>query len=70
MKGILEFALPEEQAEFEEATHAGEIVSAVARFRQWLRDNRKHGDTIMVPWDEVWERLHAEFEGLGEIVWG
>ena len=70
MKGILEFSLPEETREFAVASNAGEIATAVADFREWLRQNRKHGDTIMVSWDDVWDRLHAELEGLGEIVWG
>ena len=70
MKATLEFNLPEQQHEFEEAIHADEIVSALNNFRYWLRGNIKHGDTIMVSWDEVWQRLHEDFETLGEIVWG
>jgi hypothetical protein len=44
MKGILEFSLPEEQEEFDQASSAGKMAAALFDARQQVfRPARKHG---------------------------
>lgn len=43
-KGILEFSLPEEQAEFEIAQDGGRWMSAVSELDNWLRGKLKHSE--------------------------
>lgn len=42
MKAILKFNLPEDQEEFDLATNAANIQSALWEMKQWLRSETKH----------------------------
>lgn len=43
MKATLEFALPEDQADFELASHAGEMYRAITDTRDEIRKRLKYG---------------------------
>ena len=61
-KAVLEFSLPEEQAEFEQACAAASYQAALSEFREWLRAERKYKEAP--PWaDTAWEKF---FEIMNE----
>ena len=68
MKAILEFNLPDEQAEFDLTCRSQTIVSALEDFTQRLREKRKYGvypreqHSVL---EDVWFDLHQAFEGTG-----
>lgn len=70
MKAILEFNLPEDREEFELATKAGELSSAMIEFYQALRGMWKyecdkwHQDTV----EHVRELWCQATEGLGDLL--
>lgn len=47
MKAILEFNLPEDDAEFQEATKGGKYYSTLWEMDQWLRSNTKYAPDTM-----------------------
>ena len=68
MKAILEFTLPEEQAEYDLACRASLVMGALEDFTQRLRVKKKYGDlsaeqSTML--ENVWADLHHAFEGTG-----
>ena len=61
-KVILEFTLPDEQAEFEQACAAASYQAALSTFREWLRAERKYN--AAPPWaDTAWDKF---FEIMNE----
>ena len=65
MKAILEFDLPEEEAEHRLALDGGKWMSACHELDQWLRSVQKHGDRKTLEVDEVRKRLYEELESAG-----
>lgn len=47
MKAILEFNLPEDEIEFQLATKATDLQSALWEMKQWLRSQTKHAPDTM-----------------------
>ncbi len=65
MKAILEFDLPEEEAEHRLALDGGKWMSACHELDQWLRSIQKHGNLKTLEVDEVRKRLYEELESAG-----
>lgn len=63
MRAVLEFALPEEEAEFRAATEAGRLQSACWEFGEWLRSQVKYGELSEVESD-VLERVRARLYAI------
>ncbi len=66
MKATLEFNLPEEREEFDQATRAAALFVAVFEFDQSLRSRSKNGPEADTPADErdeiramLWDILSA-----------
>ncbi len=70
MKATFEFSLPEETPEYGIYHNAPEYISALREFREWLRQQRKHGDitvlgrTYLEGLEEVWDKFHEVCEGF------
>ena len=64
MKGIIEFALPEEREEFLTAQNGINYKIALEEVDQWLRNLSKYTDQVTVTIEEVRARISAETEGL------
>jgi hypothetical protein len=60
MKATLEFNLPEEQPEFDLATSAGRMHSALWDFSQWLRSQYKYTELPEAE-SAYLEKVRAEF---------
>jgi hypothetical protein len=65
-KAMLSFKLPEEQAEFRNATQAGDMHSVLWEIDQYLRGQVKYCDhppaisaTYQAVRDRLWEELNA-----------
>ena len=65
MKAILEFNLPEEEAEHRLALDGGKWMSVCNELDQWLRSIQKHSDLKTLKVDEVRKRLHEEMDSVG-----
>lgn len=57
MKAILEFNLPEDREEHEEAVNAWKVTLAVWDYSQWLRGLYKHGETYTIDTEEARQKL-------------
>lgn len=60
MKAILEFNLPEEEAEFKQAANAGDMYCAIFEFSQYLRKKLKYED-LSEQEIKTYEEVKAEF---------
>jgi hypothetical protein len=47
MKAVLEFNLPEDQMEFDDATQGSKMRSVLVEMDQWLRSNTKYAPDTM-----------------------
>ena len=65
MKAILEFNLPEEEAEHRLALDGGKWMSVCNELDQWLRSIQKHSDLKTLKVDEVCKRLYEELDSAG-----
>ena len=65
MKAILEFNLPEEEAEFRQAANAGNMHCAIFEFSQYLRKKLKYED-LSEQEARIYENVKAEFLGILE----
>lgn len=65
MKAILEFDLPEENAEHRLALNGARWMSVCHELDQWLRSAQKHQDLEMLKISEVRTRLHEEMMESG-----
>ena len=65
MKAILEFNLPEEDAEFKQAANAGDMYCAIFEFSQYLRKKLKYED-LSEQEARIYENVKAEFLGILE----
>lgn len=66
MKAILEFNLPEEREEFENAQNGGRYFSCLDQIRQLLREQRKYKDQTGRKPQEVIEEIEKEFFDITE----
>lgn len=64
MKAILEFDLPDEKEEFEEASKAGEMSVAIFKVRQIIRSRTKYCAPIS---DDEEQILNAILLAFGEL---
>jgi len=64
-KAILEFQLPEDQDEWDQAVIAGKLFSAIKEFDNSLRTKLKHGDFVDDRRDEL-EETRKELHKLLE----
>ena len=60
MKAILEFNLPEEEAEFKQAANAGDMYCAIFEFSQYLRKKLKYED-LSEQEIKTYEEVKSEF---------
>lgn len=67
MKATLEFNLPEDQDEFNLATKAADLQSALWQMKQWLRSETKHAPDDMH--EEKYNALMLCRDKLNEIVY-
>lgn len=65
MKAILEFNLPEDNAEHKWALNGFKWMSICHELDQWLRSAAKYEDRDTVTVDEVRARIHEEMEESG-----
>lgn len=65
MKAILEFTLPEEDAEHRLALDGGKWMSVCHELDRWLRSIQKHTDRETLTVEEVRARLHEEIASSG-----
>lgn len=65
MKAILEFNLPEEEAEHRLALDGGKWMSVCHDLDQWLRSIQKYGDNKTLTVEEVRSRLREELSSAG-----
>ncbi len=65
MKAILEFNLPEENAEHKLALDGGKWMSVLHELDQWLRSIAKYEDRKTVTIEEVRARIYEELEDSG-----
>jgi hypothetical protein len=66
MKAILEFNLPEDQIDFEDAVNGQRWSIAMWELDQWLRSQTKHPPEGMS--DDTWKALDDTREKLYEIL--
>lgn len=67
MKAILEFDLPEDEIEFQLATKAADLQSALYTMDQWLRTQTKHAPENMH--DEAYNAYEVSRDKLREIAY-
>lgn len=67
MKAVLEFNLPEDEIEFQLATKASDLQSALYSMDQWLRSQTKHAPESMH--DEAYNAYKVSRDKLREIVY-
>lgn len=64
MKCILEFDLPEDVAELDQALASAKYQSVIFEFIQWIRNETKYGTREAIPAEEVkskiWELINDE----------
>jgi len=65
MKAILEFNLPEEEAEHKLALDGGKWMSVCHEFDHWLRSIHKYADRETLKVEEVRARLYEEIASSG-----
>lgn len=65
MKAILEFNLPEEEAEHKLALDGGKWMSVCHELDRWLRSIQKHSERETLKVGEVRARLYEEIASSG-----
>ena len=65
MKAILEFNLPEEQEEFDQAVRANRVEGAIWQYSQKLREMYKHGDEYTIDTERARQMLFDIFNEHG-----